>query len=289
MKKRLIIILCILFLTACSPKSSKFTVVEVSGYDTNSVVTRHNDINLNVENYEKTLGFDKSVNINGDTFIGEYKRSTKAYLYNLDIDYYEYADNGVFVEFGINSNTGVVVAYSYLDFDYTAKKGDSRVLTESECKEIALEYLEQYVDPNEYSIIKSEYEKIPEYDAIYDFKFARIIDGIETSDNVYIGVSIFGDVISHLFAGTINEMDSVPTLSAEDYATIEANVATKLKNIYEPKKDEYDYTYETANKCFIKLYDGTYALEYEISVSIKPQKPSANESRETVKLLVYLE
>lgn len=292
MKKVIIIILCMIFtvnLVACSTQSNKFTVVEVSGYDTYSVASRHNDVSLNIENYEKLFKLDKSVTINGNTFVGEYTRSAKAYFYNADVDYYEYADDGVRVDFGINSNTNVVVSYSYVDFNYTTKKGNAPVLTENECFDIALEYLEQYIDADEYSMISSNYSEIPEYNAIYDFEFVRLVDNVETSDNVYIGVSIFGDVISHLFGGTINEMNNVPDLSAEDYKTIESNIDTKIKSIFDTVKNEYDYSYACDEKRLIKLSDGAFAMEYYISVNLKPKNPAAIDKSETVKLLVYLE
>ena len=295
MKKTIIFILSVIpavSLFSCSAPR-KFEVAEMSGYDSNSVVKRHNEVNASFKDYKKTLKFNKSVTVNGETVVGEYTRSSKDYWYNSEKDYYETIDGYTPMEFGINTNTGVVSSYFNLSRDYLENKNKTDVLSESECLEFAKQYLNNYADADDYTLVKTDYLKIHEFQTtIYKFKFSRLVDGIETSDNAYIDISEFGDVIAHLF-GTLNEMDKLPKLSEEDYKTIEANVDAKVNSIFEPVKDKYDYSYSLSDpetdKCFVKLSDGTYALEYFFSVKLLPKVPSVGKKSEGVKLLVYLE
>ena len=290
MKKTMIFILSVILavsLFSCSAPR-KFEVVEMSGHDGNSVVERHNDINIVFENYKKILKFNKSVTINGQTAVGEYTRTSKTYLFNSEMDHYECKDGDTPITFDINANTGVICKYRYLSRDYLEKRKNTDVLSESECLEIAKQYFNNYADADAYTLVKTDYLKIPEYQAVYKFKFSRLVDEIETSDDAYISVTVFGDVISHLF-GTLNEMDELPELSEEDYKTIEANVDAKVKSIFDPAKDEYDYSYFVKEKRFVKLSDGAYAMEYSISADFIPKNPSALAHREGALLFVYLE
>ncbi|MBQ3230114.1 MAG: hypothetical protein IJB49_03755 [Clostridia bacterium] len=294
MKKTMIFILSVILavsLFSCSAPR-KFEVAEASGYDSNSIVKRHNEINTSTENYKKILKFNKNATINGQIIVGEYTRTKETYLYNGEKDYYETIDGYTPMEFGINTSTGVVCSYQDLSMDYLEKRKNTDVLSESECLEIAKQYFNNYADADAYTLVKTRYLTIPEYQAIYKFKFSRLVDGIETSDNAYICVTVFGDVISHLF-GTLNEMDELPELSEEDYKTIEANVDAKVNSIFEPVKDKYDYSYSLSDpetdKRFVKLSDGTYALEYFFSVKLLPKVPSVGKKSEGVKLFVYLE
>ena len=52
---------------------------------------------------------------------------------------------------------------------------------------------------------------------------------------------------------------------------------------------KYDYSWNNTGKVFVKLSDGTYALEYYISVKLVPKNALAKEAVETVKLLVYID
>ena len=70
---------------------------------------------------------------------------------------------------------------------------------------------------------------------------------------------------------------------------IAANIDAKIKNMYDSISDKYDYSWNHTKKVFVKLSDGTYALEYDISVELVPKNALAKKAVETVKLLVYID
>lgn len=260
----------------------------MSGYADDSMVERHGEIEFNVETYQKKFKSKQTATVNGKKISGDYSMSKKSYLFNSDVDYYEYSKDGCKVQFGINSKTGVVDSYSYVDMNYPTSKSGAASLTENQCADIALQYFSQYADTDKYSLIASNYLEIPEYGAIYNFEFAFLVDGIQTSDSAFIGVTIYGDVISHMFT-TLNEFEGLKPPSNEDNKVIAANIDAKIKNMYDSISDEYDYSWNHTEKMFVKLSDGTYALEYDISVVLAPQNALAKEAVETVKLLVYID
>ena len=194
----LVIALTLMSLCACS-EANTYTVLEVGGYDNFSGANHMEDITLDNENYSKVLVIpQKTVKINGNDWKVEYCGSQKGYLYKNDLDNYTRDEDGVFVDIGINKDTGTVDSYMWVDQKYVESQTGAE-LTEEECLDIAKTYLGDYVKTDEYEVVNVRYLEIPEYKAIYDFEFARVIDGIKTSDTAYIGVSVFGDVISHLF------------------------------------------------------------------------------------------
>jgi hypothetical protein len=83
-------------------------------------------------------------------------------------------------------------------------------------------------------------------------------------------------------------MKDAPRLSAKDFEVIESNVDAKIKSIFDTVKIEFEYSYSITDKIYVKLSDGTYALEYYISVSLISQNLAGKEKTEFVKLLVYL-
>ncbi len=269
---------------------SGYEVLEVFGdYDLASVINHHNDIKLDVERYtnEFKLNKSESVNIQNNTFVGKYTESRKGYMFE-NVDYYVNNNNDEDVSFGIDSNTGVVKYYSYLNHNYIANKASAFVLTEEQCLDIAVGYLGKYVDADAYTMIKSKYLDIPEYKAIYVFEFVRFIDGVKTSDSAVIDVTVFGDVVTHVF-GTINEMDDAPTVSSEEYEIIEKSVDEKIDSIYGAESEKYGYSYTVKDKRIIKLYDGRYALEYSYDVTVQYKNSENRGFVELAQFVVYLD
>lgn len=290
MKKRvisLIFIFLMIIMTSCT-SHNKFDVVEVDGYNDNiSGAVHSNDIDLENKEYQKLLKPDKTVTINGIDVQGKYTTSQKGYLFNSDVDYYESSEGGVNIQFGINNKTGRIDSYSYVSSEYAENKGDATRLTNDQCLNVATDYLNQYTDSDKYSLVSTNFLEIPEYEAVYDFEFVRIIDGMETSDKAYIGVSVFGDVISHIF-NNLGEMKDASCPSSEDLKIIESNIDTKVKEIYDTVADNYSYSYDISEKVLVKLSDGKYAMEYYITVVLSHTNQSAADIKESVKLLVYI-
>lgn len=295
MKKMCCLFLSVLFVigfascAASQEETSKFDVMEVGGYDDNSVANHHSDIRLNVESYQKSAK-DKeisTVTIEGKAVSGKYTTSKKGYLFNSEVDCYESSNNGTMVQFGINEKTGVVDSYFCVSTAYAAQHEQSSTLTKEQCTDVALQYLRQYADADKYTLVSVDYRDIPEFKAAYNFEFVRLVDGIRTSDSAILGVTVYGDVISHTFS-TMNEFDAFKVPSETDSQVIAANVKKKINDIYDSISDKYTYSWSEEGKRFVKLSDGTYALEYSISVTLTPKDASAKSMAEAVTLLVHI-
>lgn len=267
---------------------TKFFVAEVSDYTDSSIIAHDGDISLTTERFTKKSPSSKAVTIKGTKISGKYQYSTQGYLYNSQYDWYMWSKESQMVEYRIDSS-GTIVYFSEVDTDYAASKEFEPILSEDECLDVATNYLGGFVDDaNAYTLVNTRYLTIPEYNAIYYFDFVRYVNGIETSDNAYIGVTVYGDVISHLF-GTVGEMEQSPTLSEEDHQTINSNIDNKIMNIYAALDEKYSYSYEVTNTTLVKLSDGKYALEYYVSVTFSTADDTDCDLAELVKLLVYLD
>ncbi len=231
-------------------------------------------------------GIDSYI-IEGKAVSGEYTTSKKGYLFNSEVNCYESSNDGTMVRFGVNEKTGVVDNYSYTNLKYSAQHTQSAELTKEQCEEIALQYLRQYADADKYSLVRADYLEIPEYKAIYSFEYVHLVDGIKTSDSAFLGVTVYGDVISHDFS-TLNEFEKFHAPSEADNRAITADIEAKIGSIYDSINDKYTYSWSEEGKRFVKLSDGTYALEYSVSVTLTPKDTSAKSVAEAVTLLVYL-
>jgi hypothetical protein len=282
----LVIALTLMSLCACS-EANTYTVLEVGGYDNFSGANHMEDITLDNENYSKVLVIpQKTVKINGNDWKVEYCGSQKGYLYKNDLDNYTRDEDGVFVDIGINKDTGTVDSYMWVDQEYVESQTGAE-LTEEECLDIAKTYLGDYVKTDEYEVVNVRYLEIPEYKAIYDFEFARVIDGIKTSDTAYIGVSVFGDVISHLFV-SLGELADAEAPTEDEMEIIQNNVNAKLDAIYENVSSKYDISFEIEDTVLVRLSNGKYAMEYYVRADLVAKDTQAKIT-ESTKLLVYLD
>lgn len=274
-------------LAACS-KTGKYSVLEVKEYDNISGAKHRSEITLDVEEYTNRSASDKKTVRAGDTdWNVTYDSSKKGYLYKNNIDYYENSENGVSVQIGINKDTGIMDSYSWVDINYASDK-NSPELDENACLDIAKAYLNDFIAASDYEVVNVRYLNIPEYKALYDFEFVRKIDGTNTSDKAYIGVSVFGDVVSHLFV-SLGEMADAKLPTADEMQKIEENIYAKLDSIYKNVTEKYDISYEVSDKVLVRLADGKYAFEYYIDATLEAKDASAAKLTESTKLLIYID
>lgn len=279
-------LMMVISLVSCST-TEKYSILEVGEYDNISGADHKSDISLDIREHSKIfISSKKAVTVNGVEWNVKYDTSKKGYLYRNNLDYYEMDEDGVYVRIGINEDTGRVDSYSWVDEKYIESKTDAE-LTKEECLSIARTYLSNFIDPDGYETVEIRYMEIPEYKAIYDFEFVRMIDGIETSDKAYVSVSVFGNVISHLFT-SLGELADANLPTEEDMQIIQNNVNAKLDAIYKNISNEYHISYEITDKVLIKLSNGKYALEYYITANLETEN-IPTKLVETTKLLIYLD
>ena len=281
-----IILLCVI---SCSSMQKKeFVVLEAGEYDSNSEANHKMEISLSPEIVKKDINnTTKMIKYNNDQYDSKYRKTSEGYFYRNELDLYECEKNQTEFTFGINSDTGKIDRYSWWNPNYV-KEITKPELTRDENLEIARNYLAKYIDTNDYELVDEKYRDIPEYKAIYDFEFRRVINGIQTSDCAYIGVTVFGDISDHLFI-SLGEMADAELPSDEDMQTIRTKVEEKLKTIYDNVSDKYTVSYGIPDPVFVRLSDGKYAFEYDIDVSLAPHDNPDMPISELTKLLVYLD
>lgn len=246
------------------------------------------------ERYQKTDMPSRSITVNGQTWSGEYTHSRKGFYFNADKDTYDFSQDDYFGIFSINPETEDVymIIYRPRGDVYLEANKSSPVLTESQCLDIALQYLEQYVDTDEYSLIDSQYSNYTSVTGIYEFDLARTVDGIQTSDTARVEVTIYGDVIGYRF-DTLNEMVDPPVLSSEDYQVIESKVHEKIKSVYDSLENAREYSYDLnhadAKKVFSRLADGRYAMVYSVPFDIVIDSANEISVAELATIVVYIE
>ena len=238
MKKIISLILAfILAIVVSSCGKNPYTVIEVGGADFNSIANHDSDIVLEIKSEkELRLNKNKTFELNSKSYDVEYKYTQKTYLFNGEMDVYR--SNKATI--GVNKKTGNIDRYTsmgdgnYLDGVVGAEK------SYYECLEIAKKYLGKAVsDVENYDVADYRYLEMPEYKAVYSFEFARFVNGMKTSDSAFVGVTVYGDVISHIYQN-LGGMKDAPVPSEAEMAEIRANVYQKLEDIYGGIKAEYD-------------------------------------------------
>ena len=193
----------------------------------------------------------KTISFNGKEYIGEYDTSTVYGFNTYQTDEYEF-DGGAF---GVNSETDELVMFRL----YPRKGG---TLTAEQCREIAFEFVDQYIDRNKYVM-----EEKP-YTAGYLYSFRKYIGDIETVERLSVSVNKKGMVyeFSSAMLGAFTEKidEAIPT-NEERIQLLTGNAAEKsaknaFKKIYgndtQPKIDEQKW---------VVLEDGTLAIVYSVS------------------------
>lgn len=286
MKKIFVVmlVLCLIFTaTACSTKN--YEILEIGGYDDIINASHTNDVELKNEYYiDENAPKTANITLYGETYEAEYYQSRKGYFYNDDVDTYMTLVSGKTVIIFKNRNTDNIDALHISHYPYTPNKTDK--LSEDQCRKIAIEYCKQYTDIQNYTLVDT-YEKDDDGYINYTFYFSRYIGGFETSDQIRVEVTEYGDVYHHDFY-CIGEMKDAKSPKEKHTETIKKNINDKVDSIYSTVTDKYEIAYTIDNVLYIKTYDGKYALQYTVKVDFKSKDKAVTDGSETVSFLVYL-
>lgn len=274
-------------LTACSTKP-EFEVLEIGGYDCFNEANHGSDITLGFDReVESGLSTNKNIVYDGVEYTLSYDSTYTDYLYNNARECYSKFWDGGYIKIDLNKENGRIDRYSLYDSNYLEKI----ILPELSCEEclsIARLYLGAYVyDAEQYELVKEKCTTSQQYQTLYEFEFARVIEGIQTSDKAYIDITVYGTVVSHFFS-SLGEMRGAKLPTSEEMDAIEASVESKLAKIYAPVKDEYSVSYDLVEVIFMRLKDGSYALQYEYCAELTSNSDEQNTRHDTTMLLVRL-
>lgn len=281
------VLMIISLITGCSEKTA-FEVLEIGGYDCYSQANHKSEVILKQERIiEQGISRNRKIVCNGVEYDLSYEETCIGYLYNGTRDCYTRDDGRSTIKIELNRQTGRIDRYYFDDSDYL-EGVSTPSLSREECLLIAQQYLSTYIDDcDRYELVFENYWNIEEYGGLYDFQFSRIVDGVETYDMASIGVTIYGTVMSHHFLGLETMRDAkLPT--SEEMKAIQASVESRLAEIYDPIKDEYSVSYDLVEVIFMRLKDGSYALQYEYCAELTSNSDEQNTRHDTTMLLVRL-
>ena len=204
---------------------------------------------------------------NGEIYDLGYKQTTRYLYHNDDIDTYSFNSDVTEISVDINVSTGKIEDFFVHDEIYELSKEDGNAveLSNDDCFEIAKNYISQYADGlHEYKLIKqSEYD---DHSSIFEgkgyyFQFAYFINNVITPDIIEIAVTSFGDVVCYSSFDPGHMKDAVLP-STNDMEQLEAKLFDFIKSVYDGYVYEYQDNLEKTQ--FVRLYNGQYAIVYEV-------------------------
>lgn len=252
--------------------SGKFTVLEdVTYYENENKIGNHKaeiDLfsNIAISTDNDKVNTKASTDFLGKTWTATYKETKTSDYYNGKEYVYSGKTDGRKVTFKINAATGTCTDF-YLtlgeSYDESLKE-----LTRDECLAKVTEFLEKRIDDIENYELVAERRLTEKYG--YHFRFARIIEGIQTSDTVFVQIRENGEIYAYKerSLGAFKGVD----VSSIDMTALNKAVKAKLDGIY----GEFDsYDYDTTEMILTKLADGSYVFDYQAEVNVKEKKDSA--------------
>ena len=215
----------------------------------------------NTPSTEPSVPQTMTVTFEGKTYTGTFLR-TGVKIPMMNQRYYYKFDGG---QFAVNLENNRID-------HFTNNRYSTGDMLQEECEKIAAKIAGQYVDITEYELhTKHEGD-------LYAFDYRRIINGIETSDFVYIVISTGGDLFS-FGLGTQDAFSSENTrteaiqqsLEVLSSEAAETALQDKLNAIYSPAiQEKYpgaQITFRPSsqfwNQYWVKLPDGSVGLLYD--------------------------
>lgn len=223
----------------------------------------YRDVMVGSQRDQRLEGTKKIIWLNGRQYVGVYQNTRYSLEYGNDIDFYE--DELRTADFGINRKTGRCVY-----FENRVSKILGEYKTEDECYSIAEKVLKREnisVDLSEYRISSRRNSEADRY----EFTFVREHEGLDLLDHATVNILYDGTVDGYRLYnfGTLN---GVNFPNDDDLAVIADAVDKKYEERYAPawkENDIYQMNYVTKKISMLRLYDGRYAMEYELNVTIK--------------------
>lgn len=294
--KKVIVIICVILMLFSLPScatETKFTVLEIGGYDHRSGADHRAEFTQKLErSIDDKQDQKRDFQINEEQYSLDYDYTQKGYWYNSEVDVYRKQDaDRRMVEIRVNRESGAIDGYRWYDPNYV-ETVDTDEISRDECISIAKDYLRSYVeDIEQYELVRDQYWKSPEFNACYDFGFVRVIDGVSTLDKASIWVTAYGKVVLHSFT-CLGEMKDAKLPSQDDMKLIRAAVDEKIKETYQSVEQKYDIEYtvdDFEDVVFMRLEDGSYAIQYDITVRLTPKDSEEPGFSELTCLLVIIE
>ena len=242
--------------------NGNFTVYEI-GVHAGQILGTHKielDLNDTRKDYtdNKKVGTKGTVEFQGETWSARYDGSKTATDLRNVVHVYEGVSNGQKVSFSSDAVTGKCEHFRFKDSGDIDK---TVTLSRDELYNIAYDnfmsggYTE---DPENYKLATEGRNSSGRW-----FKFARFVNGIETSDYIRISFRYNGEFYWYI-GNNIGEMKDID-VSAIDMDKVYDALETKFKTIY---ADDY-VGFEKGGVVLTKLNDGSYIFNCDVSANVK--------------------
>ncbi|MBQ7291636.1 MAG: hypothetical protein IJW76_07935 [Clostridia bacterium] len=201
----------------------------------------------------------KTIQIGGNSFIGEYYMSTDSCYFNDDKDTYILKNNMGSAIFEFNRNTGMLI---YFNIAELLSPSSNKQLTKDECHAIVIEHLSNYIDDiDEYELTKVT--NVRTRDA-YEFTFYRTFNGIKLSDSISVCIMKTGDVYTHSFKcyGSMKNVD----FNAVNIDKLNNIMGEKVAEIY---RNNFELNHELEEITLIRLENDIFFFHCEFNVTGK--------------------
>lgn len=191
---------------------------------------------------------EATVTFNGNTYSGIYTYSCVRKP-NL---YLSHCYTGENVSFEINASTGEL---RYIRFPVEIPTDEK--YNEEQCRKIADTIADDYININDYKVIRSGRS---DQNDLYAFKYYKEINGFETSDTLTVSLNSNGEVwaFGKYMLGTFDDISEI----SFDNEKIKIVLESKINAIYQNISNHIGYEIESVT--LIRLEDGTPAFLYTV-------------------------
>ncbi len=257
-------------------------IVEIGGYEYVTDAKHKVELDASIEFYQNPDAEpQKTISIGDEEYVVAYDFSQMDGLYQNDLDYYVNEEKQLKV--GFNSATGRMDSYSFTDQSQLAASGMEQ-LTRDKLIRVAQKYLSDYVADAKLYEWFDMYET--DIEGVYALEFYRMNGAVKTMDRATIGMTIYGKVVSHTFH-SLGEMKGAPTLSEDALKLMAAQIDVRMQTIYRNVKTRYVVYYYVSDMTYIKMSDGRYAMDYELTAELTSVMIQEKLTEKT-RLLVYI-
>ena len=276
--------------TENAPKEQIITVLEADGEHSFSEVTHKSEIELKSSSYidDSKTDSQKTFTFLNNDYTLSYSETRTDYLYGESMIVYSYSSGGKFVEIGADPETDRIIMFIGSSINYYETVDKNQLKTESECLDIAKDYLKEFTNESDaYVLLYETHSGKTESAAIHSFTFSRKINDLETYDSVLISLTAYGDLLGIRFR-SFESMKDATVITSDQLKKVDAAINEKIENIYKDQKSTYNISHKYDNILYLRLADGKYVLEYDVSVTLT-QKDSENICYDRARLIVYID
>ena len=197
------------------------------------------------------------ITINKQKYVGDYMLKQYREVNYFPV-YYYVAENGF--RFEIDDQGRLISAFWGGEVE-----AHQNALLPDECKQIAIDFMQEIVDLSAYTVTVTEK---PE-DRQCEVLFQKYIGDFETSDQATVVVNMDGSLYSYssFMLGRVPVDRNNDRIKKIDLSEIETAVYAELDNIYAESKEKYDrFEYEEIGVVLTVLKNGSWAFVYTVDI-----------------------